>query len=109
MINKVLFTPVLVLIVLIVLGTITSCGDSNSSSSGETTPVITENDLSNLTVYDTSGKFANVLYECVQTNSSCTLANLPFIAQENSNIDSNLISKRVLVSHNWMGIRFKQL
>lgn len=55
--------------------------------------------------------YANVLKECAfaDEDSLCTNAVLPYIGQDHPNPTINNILNRVLVSHQWMGVRFAQL
>ncbi|MBX2839567.1 MAG: hypothetical protein KTR35_22110, partial [Gammaproteobacteria bacterium] len=55
--------------------------------------------------------YASVLKECAlaDEDSLCTNAVLPYIGQDHPNPTINDILNRVLVSHQWMGIRFAQL
>ncbi len=60
--------------------------------------------------YNSNSPYANNLVDCVYSNtlsSSCTLAKLPLLAQENTTPTINNIMDRVVVSHQWMGDRFK--
>ena len=60
--------------------------------------------------YNSNTPYAQSLVNCTYSNtlsSSCTLANLPLLAQENISLSVNNIMDRVVVSHQWMGDRFK--
>ncbi len=60
--------------------------------------------------YNSNSPYANNLVDCVYSNtlsSSCTLAKLPLLAKENTTPTINNIMDRVVVSHQWMGDRFK--
>ncbi|MBL4765686.1 MAG: hypothetical protein JKX67_10490 [Colwellia sp.] len=60
--------------------------------------------------YNSNSPYANNLVNCVYSNtlsSSCTLASLPLLAQESISLSVNNIMDRVLVSHQWMGDRFR--
>lgn len=60
--------------------------------------------------YNSNSPYAQSLVNCTYSNtlsSSCTLANLPLLAQENISLSVNNIMDRVVVSHQWMGDRFK--
>ncbi|OUR62210.1 hypothetical protein A9Q74_07135 [Colwellia sp. 39_35_sub15_T18] len=60
--------------------------------------------------YNSNSPYANNLVDCVYSNtlsSSCTLAKLPLLAQENTTPTINNIMDRVVVSHQWMADRFK--
>ncbi|MEI6895298.1 MAG: hypothetical protein V5789_11900 [Colwellia sp.] len=65
-------------------------------------------------VYNQNSPYADELTACVYSNSlssSCTLAQVPLLAEEikNSNVTLSIesIMDRVIVSHQWMGDRFK--
>lgn len=65
-------------------------------------------------VYNSTSPYADVLINCVYSNtltSSCTLVQTPLLAKEvnNSPMASSIesIMDRVVVSHQWMGDRFK--
>jgi len=55
--------------------------------------------------------YASVLKQCALAteDSLCTNATLPYIGQDHTNPTINDILNRVLVSHEWMGVRFAQL
>ncbi|QOL25185.1 hypothetical protein LP316_12885 [Thalassotalea sp. LPB0316] len=60
--------------------------------------------------YQSNSPYADDIVGCVysnQLNSSCTLATLPLIAQETTSPTVDDIMNRVVVSHQWMGDRFK--
>ena len=73
-----------------------------------------EDRLASVYPYNATGKYADNLVACVYANtlsSSCTLRELPLIAQETTmpiipTIDD--IMDRVVISHDWMAERFKQ-
>lgn len=61
--------------------------------------------------YKMSSPYAKNLVNCVYSNtlsSSCTLENLPLLAQESTSLSVENIMDRVVVSHQWMGDRFKE-
>ncbi len=61
--------------------------------------------------YQANSPYADKLVACVYSNnltSSCTLSTLPLIAQQTSTPTVNDIMSRVVVSHQWMGDRFKE-
>jgi len=65
--------------------------------------------------YRSNSPYANNLRQCVYSNtltSSCTLATLPLLANEvqgtNTSPSITDIMNRVVVSHQWMGIRFEE-
>ncbi len=60
--------------------------------------------------YNSNSPYAEHLVDCVYSNSlssSCTLAKLPLLAQESNILSVNSIMDRVVVSHQWMGDRFR--
>lgn len=63
--------------------------------------------------YNSDGPYVESLVNCVYSNtlsSSCALSSLPLlaqVAQENDFLSVNNIMDRVVVSHQWMGDRFK--
>ncbi|NQY87120.1 MAG: hypothetical protein HRT51_05105 [Colwellia sp.] len=60
--------------------------------------------------YNSNSPYAEKLVQCVYSNtlsSSCTLASLPLLAQESLSLSVNNIMDRVVVSHQWMGDRFR--
>lgn len=81
----------------------------------EPAPVIASNAyfdarVANVYPYNSNSPYAESLVNCVYSNtlsSSCTLASLPLLAQENIDLSVNNIMDRVVVSHQWMGDRFK--
>ena len=83
---------------------VVSCGNGSNSNKG----------LSNTFAYDTSSPYANVLKRCISadTNSeSCKVSMLPPIAMDSEDpVPSiDLIMSRVVVSHEWMGDRVRDL
>ncbi|MFT7008434.1 MAG: hypothetical protein ACJAXJ_002974 [Colwellia sp.] len=60
--------------------------------------------------YNSNSPYAQSLVNCTYSNtlsSSCTLASLPLLAQESISLSVSNIMDRVVVSHQWMGDRFK--
>jgi len=57
------------------------------------------------------GPHAAVLKDCALADSEniCTLAELPFIGQTDTALTLESVMERVVVSHDWMGVRFEQL
>lgn len=63
--------------------------------------------------FDSSSPYKDVLKDCVYsntltTNSTCRLNQLPLIAHDSSSPTVDQIMQRVVVSHEWMGVRFKE-
>jgi len=60
--------------------------------------------------YVSNSPYAGSIVECVYSNaltSSCTLGTLPLIAQDTTSPSVDDIMDRVVVSHQWMGDRFR--
>jgi hypothetical protein len=74
--------------------------------------VKTDVNLPNIFVYDDTGEYADKLVTCARANKrtkSCLVRILPLIGLETGDISVHKIIQRVVVSHRWMGDRFKQL
>ena len=91
---------------------LSACGGGGGAL-GETAPVNpANNNYSNLFAYNPTGKYSKVLKECVSvTNApfSCTLVKLPLLGQDTMTPSNQDILDRLVVSHQWMGDRFKTL
>ena len=82
-----------------------------SISSNENTAYDTR--LAKVHPFNANSPYANVLVDCVYSNSidfrtSCRLSDLPLIAQDTTTPTVEDIMDRVVVSHDWMGQRFKE-
>jgi hypothetical protein len=69
--------------------------------------------LAKVFAFNTNSPYANVLPRCVYDNgidfrSTCRLNELPLIAQDTTSPTVEDIMDRVVVSHHWMGQRFKE-
>ena len=57
--------------------------------------------------------YASVLYSCIMVpelrEELCPLSELPYIGQTTNVISIDQIMQRVLVSHDWMGVRFEEM
>ena len=87
------------------------CGGS-SSRDGEIMPGLSTSSFANDFAYDSNSPYKNILKECVAIkyiNQSCSLSKLPLLMQENQTITREMIKKRLLVSHKWMGDRFLEM
>jgi hypothetical protein len=82
----------------------TACG-------GKKKNVGLDEDLSNIHPYIVNSPYAGVLKKCVTAApyQSCTLNELPPLGMLSSPPDLDDIMGRVVVSHNWMGKRFKDV
>ena len=62
--------------------------------------------------YRRDGRHADVLARCALIESAdeaCALTMLPFIVQETAQPSVDDVMERVLVTHDWMGVRFEEL
>jgi hypothetical protein len=61
--------------------------------------------------YIADGPYAAVLKDCVlaDSESACLLSVLPYIGHDSPNPAVSDIMNRVVVTHDWMGVRFRQL
>lgn len=88
-------------ILCLVLGT--ACGGSGTA---------TRDELADIQPYYDTGRYAEVLAQCAIANtswSSCRLDTLPALGMEHPSPTVPQIMERVVVSHDWMGVRFEQL
>lgn len=86
---------------LVCLG-LAACG--GSSDEGEI--------LQSLYAYDSSSPYSDNIVECVrayQTDESCYLDALPPISRTSAPITVDQIMSRLVVSHDWMAVRFRQV
>lgn len=62
-------------------------------------------------VYRSDSAYASVLLECALTEYTdpCTLQKLPYIGQLNASPTINEVMQRLLVTHDWMGVRFEKM
>ena len=81
----------------------------------EPAPIISNNayfdtQIAKVFPYNQNSPYTDSLVGCVYSNtlsSSCTLARLPLLAKEGNELTVGNIMNRVVVSHSWMGERFK--
>ena len=61
--------------------------------------------------YRPNGVYASVLAECalVSHETPCTLGELPYLGQGKQNLTVDDVMQRVLVTHDWMGVRFEEM
>jgi len=97
-------------------------GSVNGNSVSDTVTILVEDSdiiksnayfkdrLATTFAYDNSSPYSQDIVNCVYSNqlsSSCTLLTLPLIAQQSLSPSVDDIMSRVVVSHQWMGDRFK--
>ena len=89
------------------------CGGSAShDNDDEIMPGLSTSSFSNDFVYDSNSSYKDVLKGCISINhveQSCSLHKLPLLMQENQTVTKDMIRKRLLVSHKWMGDRFLEM
>ncbi len=63
--------------------------------------------------FHTDSPYAAVLYSCIMVpevrEELCPLSELPYIGQTSNVISIDQVMQRVLVSHDWMGVRFEEM
>ncbi len=99
------------LVLILTLLLLTSCGSGASKKHGEIAP-ISNSDFSDTFVYDSSSPYSDLLIKCIaitEEKNSCSLQQLPFLAQIDKTPTKEMIMKRVVVSHQWMGDRFSEM
>lgn len=72
----------------------------------------TREELSDLSAYDSNSPYAEAIASCAQVNApwaSCSLTRLPPLAMDVPEPTIDDVMSRVAVSHDWMGLRFRQL
>lgn len=82
---------------------ISACGGSATASREE---------LNDIRPYVPEAEYASVLRDCAMANlawSSCSLNRLPTLAMTTPEPSIDDVMSRVVVSHQWMGLRFEQL
>jgi len=66
--------------------------------------------LADVYPYNPNAEYSDEIQECIYSNTTdyyCNLGKIPFIGSQNPTPTVDNIMDRVLVSHDWMGIRFK--
>lgn len=89
---------------LFLLLTLSACSGGSGSDAQN-------NGLTDIYAYEAQGSYVDTLARCARARKledACTLAELPFIAQETETPTTAQIMARVAVSHDWMGRRFEQ-
>ena len=89
-----------------------ACGGGGGGG-GEGSPASSDSpELDNIHPYVTSSAYSPILKDCTlaeDTASVCRLADLPLLIEGTSQPSVDEIMARVLVSHDWMGLRFRQV
>ena len=68
-------------------------------------------DAASLKAFRPNSPYADVLADCAKVItpfSACEFSELPLLGMENSNPDLEDVMARLVVSHDWMGVRFQQ-
>ncbi|PCJ42483.1 MAG: hypothetical protein COA99_08160 [Moraxellaceae bacterium] len=101
------------LIVVVLLASLLGCGGgSGSGISFDKFGGAASIELSNVTAWDSSGSYHDVLQGCikVERDEYCTVNQLPLLVQVTGITPSkSAIQQRLVVSHDWMGLRFMAL
>lgn len=90
--------------------TLLGCGGSDSDTPND--PFIEPGDFDDLRPYKSDSPYTNVLVDCVAAESvedACTLATLPLIGMNNETPSIDEVLERLVVSHDWMGVRFEEI
>ncbi|HEX9757690.1 MAG TPA: hypothetical protein VGB26_07800 [Nitrospiria bacterium] len=88
------------------------CGSSNDQSFMEIPSGITKGPFSDLKAVNSAGPYSGVIIPCIAATTdqeTCTLSKLPLIGQEKEQPTVDDIMDRVVVSHDWMGQRFREI
>lgn len=98
----------------VILFLVAACGGGGSSTPGDarSSNIPTLDSSATLLPAVLTSPYADVLADCVlaeNDSSACTMEVLPLIGQDNEDPDIEFVMQRVVVSHEWMGIRFRQL
>ena len=110
-----------ILITFILITSACSGGGGSDNPANTFTPTVEavtagplDSDYADLAAFVPDGRYASVLKPCAgldigdfQESYSCRLSDLPFIGQEVATPDIDDIMSRVVVSHDWMGERFR--
>jgi hypothetical protein len=86
---------------------LTACGGGGSDSSDDTF----DYDLDELQPYVSTSPYASILKDCALAETSdevCLLSDLPLLIEEGDSLTVDDVMNRLLVSHDWMGLRFRQ-
>lgn len=97
-----------------------ACGGSGGGDSTQTPEVIVQSipdaqqrviPTDEARAFVASGPYASVLKDCALATieNTCTLATLPFIGQSGQRPTVAQVMERVVVTHDWMGVRFEQM
>lgn len=90
---------------------LSACGGGGSGGDGVSTlSQSTGEGLSDISAYVSNTSYGQVLADCVRAESvaeSCSFDDLPLLGQEHSSPSIDQIMTRLVVSHDWMGERFR--
>ncbi|MGK0441297.1 MAG: hypothetical protein ACJA0N_001095 [Pseudohongiellaceae bacterium] len=103
---KLRYLPLLLLVLIM-----SACGGGGGSDHGAGGQAAEEGDYDNARVYKAESSYAGLLTTCAlvdNTADSCSLSDLPLLVEEARTPSVDQIMDRVIVSHQWMGVRFQQ-
>lgn len=92
--------------------TLAACGGGGSGGSAPPAGVTSKIDFSDLFVYKSASPYGQSLVGCasaVAAGSSCPFSTLPLLGMENEEVTIGMVMDRVVVSHPWMGERFREI
>lgn len=94
--------------ILLILASVAACGGGGD---GGAMAVPEAEDLEDIYPYRASGSYADILKRCALAETeadSCLVGDLPLLVGDAERPSVDDIMGRVLVSHDWMGLRFEQ-
>ncbi len=102
-----------ILTLLLLVSLLASCGGGGSKpAQPDSSSQILSTDFSTAKAYIDNSPYASVLVGCIaitESSESCTLSTLPTIGQDSLDPSIDEIMNRVVVSHDWMGLRMRNL
>ncbi len=88
-----------------------ACGGGSDDPASDPADNSFDSTLDGLQPYVSTSPYANILNDCVSaetTDEVCLLSDLPLLIEEGDSITVDDVMDRLLVSHEWMGVRFRQ-
>lgn len=91
---------------------LSACDSGGGDGDGRSSPQVTADELADIQAYIDDGQYNTRLKSCVlsaREEDYCLLSELPLLVADASQPSVEDIMGRVLVSHDWMGLRFRQV
>lgn len=104
------FTVVFISLSLLACGGGGGGGSDAGSPSGDSDDPV-EADFNDVVVYESASPYRSMLKSCALAefaSETCLLSEVPLLSEEAASLSVDDIMDRVLVSHDWMGLRFRQ-